>query len=94
MVIMNLTDISKRRCNYMASSKDKDTDTKITYSLPDETFSGGWAPAADSYTVSYSDPEGTQMDFNEMLRQDAGKGMENMKFEDWNDPKPFENTVQ
>ena len=95
LVIMNLTDISKRRCTYMANSKDKntDTETKITYSVADETFSGGWAPAADSYTVSYSDPEGTQMDFNEMLRQDAGKGMENMKFEDWNDSIPFENSV-
>ncbi len=116
---MNLTDISKRRCTYMANSKDKSKDTeikkqqanmqsdavemsgwtdkstgtKITYSVPDETFSGSWAPAADSYTVSYADHEGTQMDFNEMLRADAGKGMENMTFEDWNDPIPFENSV-
>ena len=28
-----------------------------------------------------------------MLRQDAGKGLENIKFEDWNDPSP-ENSVQ
>lgn len=109
---MNLTDISKRRCTYMANSKDKSKDieikkqqaniqtdavemgTKITYSAPDlDTFSGSWAPAADSYTVSYADPEGTQMDFNDMLRADAGKGMENMTFEDWNDPIPFENSV-
>ena len=94
LAIMNLTDIFKRRCIYMANSKDKntDTETKFTYKY-DETFSGGWAPAADSYTVSYSDPEGTQMDFNDMLIHDAGKGMENMKFEDWNDPIPFENSV-
>ena len=26
------------------------------------------------------------IDSNDMLRQDAGKGLENIKFEDWNDP--------
>ena len=28
-----------------------------------------------------------------MLRADAGKGLENMKFEDWNETVPFENSV-
>lgn len=83
-------EIKRQQANMQSDAVEM---SKITYSVADETFSGGWAPAADSYTVSYADPEGTQMDFNDMLRADAGKGMENMKFEDWNDPIPFENSV-
>ena len=29
-----------------------------------------------------------------MLRQDAGKGLENIKFEDWNDPSHLKTVSQ
>ena len=68
---------------------------KVTYSIADDNYSGSWAPSAESFTVSVGTNElnEEQLDFNDMLRQDAGKGLENIKFEDWNDPKPFENSV-
>ena len=46
------------------------------------------APIAESYSrsIGTKDQE-DQLDSNDMLRQDAGKGLENIKFEDWNDPK-------
>ncbi len=91
--------------------KEDDSEKKIvseepnvTYAVPEDgTFSGGWAPSAESFTVSYNAegvtpsgaPAGTidSMDLSDMMRHDAGKGMENMTFEDYTIPKPFENSV-
>ena len=69
----------------------KDNTVNITYSVDSDSLTGGWAPAPENFSVSFS--EGDQLDFNDMLRADAGKGLENMKFEDWNETVPFENSV-
>ena len=83
------------------SKKDEKVD--VSYSIDETSTTGGWAPASESFTVSYDSdgittagvPVGTvdTMDINDMMRQDAGKGMENFTFEDYNIRKPFENSV-
>lgn len=75
----------------MATKKDK-TNTKEVWSIDSESLSGGWAPAAESMTVSYDNSIDT-FDINDMMRADAGKGMENMTFDDYLPGKPFEDTV-
>ena len=82
---------------------NKDEKQKEIWSVDTDSISGGWAPASESYTVSYATdgltPSGAgvgtvdTMDINDMMRQDAGKGMENFTFEDYNIRKPFENSV-
>ena len=75
---------------------DKDYKQKEIWSVSDDSLTGSWAPPAENYTVSYgTSGVGTvdTMDIGEMMRQDAGKGMENMTFEDYNIVKPFENGV-
>ena len=75
----------------MSVEKDKKFEqTEITYSVADETFSGSWAPATESVSVSYGvTPSGASigsvdtMDIGEMMRADAGKGMENFTFDDY-----------
>lgn len=85
----------------MTKKEQKPEQLDISYSIDENTTTGTWAPASEQFTVSYDTagltPSGAgtldSLDIGEMMRQDAGKGMENMKFEDWNDPKPFENSV-
>ena len=85
----------------MSVEKDKKFEqTEITYSVADETFSGSWAPATESVSVSYGvTPSGASigsvdtMDIGEMMRADAGKGMENFTFDDYLPAKPFEDSV-
>lgn len=82
---------------------NKDEKQKEIWSVDTDSISGGWAPASESYTVSYATdgltPSGASvgtvdtMDISDMMRQDAGKGMENFTFEDYNIRKPFENSV-
>ena len=77
--------------------KDKKTpaeDPDITYTVKGDTFAGGWETPTQSYGISY-DGGGTvdTVDINDMMRADAGKGMENMTFEDFKLPKPFEDSV-
>ena len=77
--------------------KDKKTpaeDPDITYTVKGDTFAGGWATPTQSYGVSY-DGGGTvdTVDINDMMRADAGKGMENMTLEDFKLPKTFEDSV-
>ena len=76
--------------------KDSTEDPEVTYTVQGDTFAGGWAPPATSYEVSYGGGSaGTvdTMDMNDMMMHDAGKGFENMTFEDYKMPKPFEDSV-
>ena len=76
--------------------KDSAEEPELTYTVQGDTFAGSWAPPATSYEVTYSGGSaGTvdTMDMNDMMRQDAGKGFENMTFEDYKMPKPFEDSV-
>lgn len=73
------------------TKKDNDH-PNITYSTTGELVDSGWAPAPENFTYSF-DTEGNQLEFNDMMVQDAGKGFENMKFEDFNETIPFENSV-
>ena len=80
---------------------DKDYKQKEIWSVSEDSLAGTWAPAAENYTVSYATdgitPSGAgtidTLDISDMMRQDAGKGMENMKFDDFEPGKPFEDTV-
>jgi len=84
----------------MADKKDKD-EVKEVWSVSEDSITGGWAPQAENYTVSYeTEPMGVTygtldathsapIDFG----SDAGKGFENMKFDDFEPGKPFEDTV-
>jgi hypothetical protein len=87
-------------------SKNKKKNTKkqttdgVTYVLPDDATTSTWSPMSEAYTVSYGvTPSGASigsvdtMDIGEMMRADAGKGLENMSFDDWIPPRPFEDTV-
>jgi hypothetical protein len=87
-------------------SKNKKKNTKkqttdgVTYVLPDDATTSTWSPMSEAYTVSYGvTPSGASigsvdtMDIGEMMRADAGKGFENMSFDDWIPPRPFEDTV-
>lgn len=84
----------------MKKKEDK-SEPNITYSVGENTTTGTWAPASEQFTVSYANdgltPSGAgtidSLDIGEMMRQDAGKGMENMRYEDWAIQKPFENSV-
>ena len=71
-------------------TKKEDT-PNITYSVNTESLTGGWAPSPENFSVSFT--EGDQLNFNDMMMEDAGKGFENMKFEDYNETIPFENSV-
>ncbi len=83
----------------MADNKDKKQ--KEIWSVDTDSKSGGWAPPTENYTVSYqTEPMGvtygtlddsisTPIEFG----ADAGKGFENMKFDDFAPGKPFEDTV-
>jgi|TARA_A200000159_G_scaffold162341_1_gene186087 hypothetical protein len=83
----------------MADNKDKKQ--KEIWSVNTDSISGGWAPPAENYTVSYeTEPMGvtygTLDDSNTApidFGMDAGKGFENMKFDDFEPGKPFEDTV-
>jgi len=75
-----------------------DKENNITYSVPDDSLSDSWSPASESYTISYGvTPSGasvgtsytTGIDFG----ADAGKGFENMTFDDYVPPRPFEDSV-
>jgi hypothetical protein len=100
---MNLNDISKRSY-YMSKNKKKNTKKQttdgVTYVLPDDATTSTWSPMSEAYTVSYGvTPSGASIgdvnigtgpiDFG----ADAGKGFENMSFDDWIPPRPFEDTV-
>ena len=84
-------------------AKKEEEKVEVSYSIDENSTSGGWAPASESFTVSYATdgltPSGASigtvdtMDVSDMMRQDAGKGMENFTFEDYNIRKPFENSV-
>ena len=72
--------------------KDKKTpaeDPDITYTVKGDTFAGGWETPTQSYQVSY-DGGGTvdTVDINDMMRADAGKGMENMTCLLYTSPSP------
>ena len=71
--------------------KDSSEEPEVTYTVQGDTFAGSWAPAYENMTVSYDGSNAG--DINEMMRQDAGKGFENMTFEDYKMPKPFEDSV-
>ena len=84
--------------------KDEDSEKKIvskednvTYVVPESGTFDGWSTPAEGFTVSYGEGSGSgsvgTVDMGDMMRQDAGKGFENMTFEDYNVPKPFENSV-
>lgn len=85
------------------SKKEDKSEPNITYSIDENTTTDTWAPASEQFTVSYATdgitPSGAgvgtvdTMDIGEMMRQDAGKGMENFTFDDYNVRKPFENSV-
>ena len=60
-------------------TKKEDT-PNITYSVNTDSLTGGWAPSPENFSVSFT--EGDQLNFNDMMMEDAGKGFENMKFED------------
>ena len=77
-----------------------DKEENITYMFPDDATTQSWTPASETYTVSYGvTPSGASigtvdtMDMTDMLRADAGKGMENFTFDDYLPAKPFEDTV-
>ena len=84
-------------------SKKDDKKVEVTYSIDPDSTSGSWAPASEQFTVSYATdgltPSGAgvgtvdTMDMNDMMKYDAGKGMENFTFDDYNIRKPFENSV-
>ena len=85
------------------SKKEDKSEPNITYSIDENTTTDTWAPASEQFTVSYATdgitPSGAgvgtvdTMDISDMMRQDAGKGMENFTFDDYNVRKPFENSV-
>ena len=85
------------------SKKEDKSEPNITYSIDENTTTDTWAPASEQFTVSYTNdgitPSGAgvgtvdTMDISDMMRQDAGKGMENFTFDDYNLRKPFENSV-
>jgi len=77
-----------------------DSTNGVTYVVPSDATTQSWAPASESYTVSYGvTPSGASigsvdtMDIGDMMRADAGKGMENFTFDDYLPAKPFEDTV-
>ena len=74
--------------------KDKKTaeDPDIAYTVKEISCRG--LEHRPSYGISY-DGGGTvdTVDINDMMRADAGKGMENMTFQDFKLPKPFEDSV-
>ena len=105
LVIMNLNDILQRSYKMTKTKKitEKDIVDKeenITYMFPDDATTQSWTPASETYTVSYGvTPSGASigttdtMDMTDMLRADAGKGMENFTFDDYVPPRPFEDSV-
>ena len=62
----------------MDKEKKDSEGPEVTYTVQGDTFAGSWAPAYENMTVSYDSSDAG--DINEMMRQDAGKGMENMTF--------------
>jgi hypothetical protein len=77
----------------MANKKDKEQQGEV-WSIDEDSLAGGWAPASESVTVNYTGSGSLDtMDISDMMRADAGKGMENMKFDDFLPGKPFEDTV-
>ena len=84
----------------MTKKQEKAEQPDITYSIDEESTTKTWTPASEAYTVSYGvTPSGASigsvdtMDIGEMMRADAGKGMENFTFDDYLPAKPFEDTV-
>lgn len=72
----------------------------VTYVLPEDSLTNSWTPSSEAYTVSYGvTPSGASIgdvsihtgpiDFG----ADAGKGFENMTFDDYVPPRPFEDSV-
>lgn len=76
-----------------------DQSENLTYVLPEGSTTQSWTPSSEAYTVSYGvTPSGasigpsyptTGIDFG----ADAGKGFENMTFDDYVPPRPFEDSV-
>ena len=77
-----------------------DQSENVTYVLPEDSLTNSWTPSSESYTISYGvTPSGAgigdvsihtgPIDFG----ADAGKGFENMTFDDYVPPRPFEDSV-
>ena len=77
-----------------------DQSENVTYVLPEDSLTDSWTPSSEAYTVSYGvTPSGASIgdvgigtgsiDFG----ADAGKGFENMTFDDYVPPRPFEDSV-
>ena len=84
----------------MTKKEEKSEQINISYSIDEDSTTKTWTPASEAYTVSYGvTPSGASigtvdtMDMTDMLRADAGKGMENFTFDDYLPAKPFEDTV-